>query len=188
MSVLFKIEGTLVIPHPETLLIPPFKEIWDRDKNKDKWIALRELSYVEFMTSQLKSNPYKGYEESVRDIKIKEDIVKDKKWKPDKLVIEAMKKIEEFQTKGSASYTLLLDALKAKDTLQEFLRNLDLSQTNRSGGLILKPKDVTTALLDLDRVVTALSKLQKKVEQDLFEDIKTRGGKVISPFANPNSI
>lgn len=188
MSVLFKLEGTIVIPNEETLIIPPFDEIWSRDKSEDKWMALREFAYIEFMTSMLKSNPYKGYSKDVRDEKIREDIIKVEDWKPDELVKQAMLKIEEFQTDGSESYTLLVDALKAKDSLQNFLRTFDLDERNRHGGMILKPRDVTSSLLDLDKVVTAINTLKKKVEEDIFESVKTRGGKIISPFANPNSI
>ena len=188
MSWLFKIEGTIVYPNAETLLVPPYKEIWERDKSKDKWVAMKEFAYAEFMTSQLKSNPYKGYSIEVRDKKIREDIIKDSKWQPDKLVKQAMAKIEEFQTNGSANYSLLKDAMKARESLQEFLQTVDLNERTRTGGMVLKPKDVTNALLDLDKVVTTFDALKKKVEEDLFETVKTRGNKVISPFADPNSI
>ena len=188
MSWLFKIEDKKVFPNEETLLIPPFSQIWERDESPDKWLAMREFAYIEFMTSQLKSNPYKGYSEKVREVKIKEDIIIDPTWQPDWLVEQAMKKIEEFQTEGSESYTLLMDALRAKETLQKFLREFDLDERSNNGAMIMKPKDITTALLDLDKVVASISSLKKKVEEDMFETVKTRANKVISPFANPNSI
>ena len=54
--------------------------------------------------------------------------------------------------------------------------------------MVLKPKDVTAAMLDLDKLVTSLDVLKKKVEEDTFETVKTRANKVISPFANPDSL
>ena len=188
MSWLFKIEGTNVFPNEETLLIYPFDEIWKRDTSEDKWMAMREFTYVEFMTSQLKSNPYKGYSREVRDTKLREDIIREESWQPDEYVERAMQKIEEFQTEGSESYTLLMDALRAKETLQKFLREFNLDERSNNGAMIMKPKDITTALLDLDKVVASISSLKKKVEEDMFETVKTRANKVISPFANPNSI
>ena len=43
-------------------------------------------------------------------------------------------------------------------------------------------------MLDLDRVVTSINTLKKKVEEDTFEAVKTRANKVISPFANPDNL
>ena len=36
MSHLFIVENNIAKPNTETLLISPFKEIWERDKSKDK--------------------------------------------------------------------------------------------------------------------------------------------------------
>ena len=140
------------------------------------------------MTSQLKSNPYKGYSEKVREVKIKEDIIIDPTWQPDYLVEQAMKKIEEFQTEGSESYTLLASALRAKEKIENFFDTFELDETTDKGAFKLKPKDVTGAMLDLDRVVTSINTLKKKVKEDTFEAVKTRANKVISPFANPDSL
>ena len=188
MSWLFKIEGKKVFPNTETLLTPPFKEIWERDKSEDKWTAMKEFAYIEFMTSQLKSNPYKGYSDEIRDVKLREDIIQDTEWEPDFLIKLGMEKINLIQTEGSKSYSLLLSANKAVDSVKKFLDDIDLTVTTDKGALVLKPKDVTGALADLDKVVTNLSNLKKKVEEDLFEVVKTRANKIISPFANPNSI
>ena len=188
MSWLFKIEGKKVFPNTETLLTPPFKEIWERDKSEDKWQAMGEFAYVEFMTSQLKSNPYKGYSEKVRDIKLREDVVQNPEWEPDGLVLSAMKKIEEFQTEGSESYALLQSALRAVDSIRTFLDTVNLDERTDKGAMVLKPKDVTGAIADLDKVVTNLNNLKKKVEEDIFDTVKTKANKVISPFANPDSI
>ncbi len=67
MSFLFKIEGKKVYPNTETLLVSPFKEIWERDKSLDKEKAIQEFAYIEFSTSMLKSNPYREYTEDRKD-------------------------------------------------------------------------------------------------------------------------
>ena len=71
MAYLFSVEGKIVQPNTETLLVSPFKEIWARDKSKGKENALEEFTYIEFMTSMLKSNPYKGYAPEVKEEVIK---------------------------------------------------------------------------------------------------------------------
>ena len=51
MSLLFTIESKIVKPYTETLLISPFREIWERDTNAGKFTAIDEFTYIEFMTS-----------------------------------------------------------------------------------------------------------------------------------------
>ena len=72
--------------------------------------------------------------------------------------------------------------------IENFFNTFELDETTDKGALKLKPKDVTGAMLDLDRVVTSINTLKKKVEEDTFEAVKTRANKVISPFANPDSL
>lgn len=190
MAYLFKVEGNRVYPNEETLLISPFKEIWGRDNSPEKEVAIKELTYIEFMTSQLKTNPYKGYRETQRDEVLKKDIIKDENWKPDDLVIDAMDKIEEFQKEASSSYKLYKASLKAKENLEDFLLSVDLqSEENKTdkGAMVLKPKDITTALLDVDKVTASLSALHQKIEEELYEEVKVRAGKKIGVFARPES-
>ena len=67
------------------------------------------------MSSQLKSNPYRGYRDEARDSILKKNIIQDENWVPDILISEAIKKIEEFQKNGSASYSLYKKAIAAKE-------------------------------------------------------------------------
>ena len=52
---MFQIKNNIIEPIPETLLIPEFKNIWN--KSKDKEIAMKEFAYIYF-TEDFKS-PYK---------------------------------------------------------------------------------------------------------------------------------
>ena len=53
---------------------------------------------------------------------------------------------------------------------------------------LYKPKDVTTTVNDTEKVLQNLSALQEKVDNELFETTKTKGQKIVSPFANPDSL
>lgn len=184
MSLLFTVENKAVIPYPETLLISPFKEIWERDKTKDKRYATEEFTYIEFSTSQKESNPYKGYGEVKKEAKLLEDIITKKDWKADKLVKEGMKKVVEFQKEASVNYTLLMSCRKAVEELKNFFETVDLTEVNeRTGSPKYKPKEITSALNDVNNLTTNLDSLEKKVGQDLYEVSKTKGQKIISPFA-----
>lgn len=175
MALLFIIEGKIVKPHPETLLVPPFKQIWERDKSEGKEHALKDFTYIEFMSSRLKSNPYKGYTPDKRKLKIIEDCILDDKWKEDDLVKEGIRKCEEFQKKASSNYSLLMDTLKAKENLQQFFRFVDLKERNDKGAPVYKPKEITTAMYDVDKLATSLANLEKKVEEELYDSVKVKG-------------
>ena len=186
MAYLFEVSGKTVIPTPETLLTEPYKSIWERDNSSGKEMALEEFTYIEFMSSQLKSNPYKGYGEDKKETVIIGDCCKNHpNWKPkaDPLIVEGLKRIEDFQTNASPTYSLYKSALVAKGRLEKFLETVDLNKRTTQGAAVYKPRDVSAALLDIDKVSASLTKLREKVEQELFDEIKTRGQKSISPFA-----
>lgn len=189
MAYLFEVVNKIVVPTDEVLQVPPFKEIWERDKSPKKEVAIQEFTYMEFMTSSLATNPYRGYSEDKKEAVIRKDVIKEKNWKPDKLIEEGMEKIITLQTEGSSTYSLYMSAIKAKDKLESFFNNFDMEEKNeRSGNPIYKPRDITIAIQDLDKTIMSLKSLEKKVEEDLFEVAKIRGQKKISDFANPDTI
>ena len=188
-SILFTIENKKVVPFPTTLLIPCFKKVWDRDESDGKQDAIADFSYIECMTSLLKSNPYKGYNTSVRRKILKDEIITKEGWIEDELIKECMSKIDAFQRDASASYALWKASYRAKEKLETFFNTFDMNEKNEKTGLpVWKPKDITSALLDADKVTASLFSLEKKVEEDVFESVKTKGFKEISHFADPSSI
>jgi hypothetical protein len=190
MSYLFKIRDRNVYPNEETLLVPPFKKLWERDRTREKLEATKEFAYIEFMTSMLKSNPYRGYKKEKRSETIIKDLMINKNWKPDKLVLEGIKKIETFQKEASPSFSLYEAAIRAKNNLESFLSEIDLngeSNYTDKGNMILKPKDVTSAILDVPKVTESLHELEEKIQEEIFEEVKTRANKEISIFAKMES-
>lgn len=187
MSVLFQIENRAVIPNPETLVIYPFNEIWERAKKRET--AMQEFAYIEFMSSMKKSNPYRQYPEDKKDEVIKKDIIKDKKWEADNLVKEGIKKIKEFQEEASTTYSYYMAAKNLAEKMKNFFNDFDITEVNpKTLNPIYKPKDITSALIDTEKVLSNLKSLEKKVEEELFEEVKSRANKEISPFADPSSL
>ena len=184
---LFKIENSRAVPNVETLLIEPFKTIWEKDTTIGKTTAILELTFIEFMSSSMKSNPYKGYEPEKRIEVLKRDFMPPG-WEPDDLISQGLERIKEFQTEASPNYTLYKDALVAKEKLQRFLRTFDMTEKTNSGSLVLKPGDVTKSLMDIEKVAVSLDTLEKKIDQELFEEVKTRANKEISIFAKPEHL
>ena len=188
MALLFKLEGKTVQPTPEVLMIYPFKDIWDRDTSVKKEKALVEFAYIEFMTSKLKTNPYREYAEDLRSKKIIDDLRSQHYIDTlDPLLREGLKYVEKFQTEGSGIYSLYMSAISAKEKLEGFLKNLDPAAKHpKTGAYMFKPKDITGALLDMSKVAASLAELQKKVDEEVYESAKIRSGKEISPFAIPD--
>jgi len=180
MAYLFNIEGNIAKPNTETLLISPFKEIWERDKSKDKHVALREFTFLELMTSKKKSNPYAGYSDEIRFEKLKEYLF-DSKWKLDGLLEKGLIVINEFQTEASPTYQYYISSLEAAEKTRNFLKNIDLNEKNgKTGNPLYKPKDVTSAIIDTEKIIQTLALLKEKVEQELFDQVKTKGNKQIN--------
>jgi hypothetical protein len=189
MAHLFQINDRAVFPNPETLLIYPFKEIWERDESPKKEVAIQELAYIEFATSMLKSNPYREYPEDKKDIILKKEIMLDENWEADELIFDGIKKIEELQAEGSITYTYWMSNKSAIEKMIDFFNTVDISEKNfKTGNPIYKPRDITSAVADAEKILTTLTALKSKVDEEIFEMSKTRSDKKISPFANPDSL
>lgn len=189
MAFLFIVQEKSVFPNPETLLISPFKEIWGRDKSKEKHFALEEFAYIEFMSSMKKSNPYRQYQEKEKKEKIKAAIITQDNWKADELVLEGIDKIKSFQKEASTTYNYYMSAKRAAEKMTAFFNTVDIREVNpKSLNPIYKPRDITSAINDLEKNLSNLKALEKKVAEELYEETKNRGQKEISFFADPESI
>ena len=79
--------------------------------------------------------------------------------------------------------------MKARDELEKFLTNLDMEDIDpKSGKPLWKPKEITSAMMDIPKLTSSLNDLKKKVEEEVYEEVKTRANKTISAFADPSSI
>lgn len=190
MAHLFVINEKTVSPNPETLLIYPFKEIWERDKTLKKVNAIEEFAYIEFMSSMLKSNPFRQYPDEKKEEVIRKAIITQKDWAPDGLITDGIATVESFQKKASTTYMYYISAKKAAENMQDFFSNVNIRDdiNFKTGNPIYKPKDITSALIDTEKVLANIKALEKKVDEELFEGLKTRSDKQISPFADPSSL
>lgn len=189
MAFLFIVEGRSVFPNPETLRISPFKDIWDRDKSENKELALEEFTYVEFVTSVKRSNPYRQYDDKVKQEIVKKDVITQKDWEPDSLIKQAIDKLEHFQLEASTTYSYYLAAKAAAEKMKDFFLTFDLNERNaKTLNPVYKPSDITKTLNDTDKVLSGLKALEKKVEEEIYENTKTKAGKEISHFAKRSSM
>jgi len=182
MAFLFVIENNIAKPNLETLLISPFKEIWERDRGEDKERAIKEFTFIEFMSSKKRTNPYAGMGDEMRYETLKENLFS-AAWEMDPLIEQALTKIRVFQEEASPTYKYYTSASVAAEKMRTFFNTFDINERNsRSGMPLYKPADITRALNDTDKVLQNLNAMKEKVEQELFEQTKTRGNKQINPF------
>ena len=181
MAYLFTVENGIVKPNTETLLVSPFKEIWERDTSKFKTQAIKEFTFIEFMCSKKKTNPYAGYDDSGRLKKLKA-LYFTEDWVMDTLIEQGLAKLHEFQIEGSATYSYYLDVLTAAEAARTFLRTVNLDERTERGMPIHKVGDLTKAMKDTDSILQNLHTIKEKVEKELFEQTKTRSNKQINPF------
>ena len=177
MIKLFKYEGYKLNISEEALLLKPFKEIWQRDKSKNKDKALQELGYIYFMSDPRSDYQYLVDEEE-RSKAIKEGEGIDSKWKPDKVVLDAITFYKSFKPTSA----LLLEDTRAmingyRLKLREItadMSNLDIKEIKDLGAVI---KQIPSLIKDLDEAEKALNselktsgRMRGSGEKTLFED------------------
>jgi hypothetical protein len=182
---LFKVEGTLVVPTEHALLISPYKDIWDNDEDPTKANAKRDFAYIELNCSYKKSNPFKGYADDIRKVKVGEAVYKEdySTFEESELIVEGMELYERLRVEASPTLQYFLSAKSGAEKMMNWLDNFDMSEVNpRNGAPLYKPREITSALKDTYDVMKTLNALEEKVNEQLFEFVRTKGGKEINYF------
>lgn len=179
---IFIVEEGIVKPTVHALLLPPYSDIWKRDTNKDKHVAIQEFTYIEFMCSMKKSNPYRGLPEEKRKESVAKSIFRDAPYTPDELVCEAMEFYMKLNIEASPTIQYFLATKIGAEKVIDFLHKFDLNERNERNLPIYKPKEITTSLADAFNVMSTLTNLEKKVFEEQLETVKTRANKEINKF------
>ena len=175
---LFRYEGYKLHISEEAFVLKPFKELWNRDKSKNKDKALQELAYVYFMCDPRSDYQY-IVDEDDRAKAIKEGEGIDSKWKPDNKVIEAMKFYKQFKP---VSALLLEDTRVAVDKLRQLLRNIDLTEVDDKGKPIYTLNTVTATIKQIPSLVKDLDEAEKAIAKEIMESDKVRGAQEKSMY------
>ena len=175
MAGIFDYANYKVVLHPDSVVIPPFIDLWNRDKSKSKTKATKELSYVYFVCDF--KSPYSIYSEEHRPAKVKEDFMKDPEWKPDEMVLAAIEKYNKFQE----TYTMkfLKSARGATEKLQKYFDEVDFAMLDEKGRPIYKATDVVRNLKEVGNVIESLNQVEEKVRKEIDKKAKVKGQKTI---------
>lgn len=175
---LFAFKNNKIEIEPVNITIPILKEIYDRDKSKDKEIAFIEFCYIYHMSDN--KSIYNNYSEEEKKVKILEDYFKDIKWKPDSKVEEACLKYKQLSE--TPSLKLLKSARIAVDKLRTYFETVNLGDTDSTGKKINKVTDLSNSISNVGKIIESLDKIEEKVKKEETSSTKIRGDKKISPF------
>lgn len=183
MLSLFDLEGSRAKPTAHALLVEPFKSLWERDETIEKAQAILDFTFIEFMVSPLKSNPFGGYGEEERAQKILNDFGEASEYSPDNLTFEGIVRLKELMYEGSYSMRFLNSARIAAEKVEDFLLNtVDLTERTHNGTPVYKPQDVTRTIREINDAIKSINDMEKRVIQELYEAEKTRNNAVINPM------
>lgn len=169
---LFEIVNGLPVITAEALLIPEFKALYTRDKTKDKIRATKEIAYIYFSVDY--KSIYLSYTKDVREERLNEDFMEDRIYKPDKLVVEAMKKYDELQQTPTMNF--LKAARHAMQETENYFMNIDYSERDLRGNAVYKGTEITKMLKDCSGIKDSLDKLLEAVRKEVASDGGTQRG------------
>lgn len=175
---LFTIENSQPCVTAESLLIPEFKVLWDRDKSKTKSKVNSEFAYIYFSTDYM--SIYLSYTKDVRDERLSQDFMNSKNYKPDSLVLAAMQKYDELQQTPTMNF--LKAARSAMQSTEEYFMSIDYSERDAKGNAVYKVKEITSALKDCSGIKDSIDKLIEAVKKEKSNGTIARGGGIGGEF------
>lgn len=119
-------KGLSLSVKPETLTINVFKELWDRDKSKNKENAINDFSYI-YHSCDFNS-PYSSYIENEREKRVIDEVIGDKKYKPDNKVFEGCKIYKELIK--TPITRMFITTQKKVNEMVEFVDTLEINEDN----------------------------------------------------------
>ena len=158
---------------PEALLVKPIREIWEKDKTKNKESFLSQMSFMFFMIDPRSTYSYiTDLAERADEIIMQEGLPRD--FQP----TEELKKAMEIYEKHTitSSYALLEAAKIAVDKVGKFLKEVDLNTLDDKGKPVYTINSITSAIKQIPQLAKDLVEAEKVVAKEIEEKGRARGG------------
>ena len=162
---LFRYEDYRVSISEEALALKPFKLIWNRDRSLNKEKAISELAYIYFMEDPASDYQYIVDRDDRSDAIIEGEGLGNK-WKPDKLINDAMKFYSSFKT---TSALILEDTRKVAENLRKALPTLDITEEDDKGRPKHTVASITKAIRELNVLVKELAETERVIAKEMAE-------------------
>lgn len=159
-----------------------FKKLLDRDKTKDKSIAMKEMAFIYFY-ADVRSDYAIISEDEIKVQEIIKDVGLPKNWEYD----QDMKDAVDLYNRRSQTITtkLYMDAMTSTNAIGEYLRNTDflLKERDDNGKVVTTVATVTSALNSVNKLMKELKVLEKEVVKEQKElEGRTKGSQTMSIF------
>ncbi len=177
----------------DVLAHPILRKIYDRDEDTHKGEAIMQYTYLNYMCSYRKTNPFSGYPtRDERRIKIIASIYKNREkeekqellefYTNDSLINICIGVLDHIYETCSPSLELYKGCLESSKKLATFLREIDLTAETKSGGLKYNPDTIAKNIKESRYIVLALNDLKNAVDSELVEASKTVKNRSINYF------
>lgn len=178
---LFDIVNGTVVLNPNSLVIPEFKKIWDRDKSKTKEQATKEISYIVFLCDF--NSPYNSFRENDRDKVVKQDFLKDESWEPDTLIVEGIKKYKLLQE--TPLLNMLRAAMNVVNKTTDYFNKVDYDEVDDRGKVKYTVSEVFKAMANMGGAINQLRMLEREVQREQIEASTSKGNNIIGDYELP---
>ena len=170
------VNNRLEINEPEILLIKEFKDLYDRDKSKNKSKFWKELTYI-YLAIDWKS-PYSQYSEQERHEEAINDSELTEQEFNDPIFREACRKYKNLQD-SNKSVKLLKAARSAADQFIDYFETIiDLNERDQNGKPVFSAEKVMKEMGMLNKVHEELIDLENRVKKELAEKSTLRAGAI----------
>lgn len=177
---LFSLRKNIVYTDPKALLIKQFKDVWDKDKSKDKKLASKELAYIYFIQDW--GSAYANYSEDEKHDILKFDLELPEDWEPDHVVKTALKKYDELQQTPSMKYAKSVN--KAFWDMLAYFDKIDWDERDNRGQAVYKHSEVSKVMGESGKLMDSIKKLDDMVRKEKSEG-RIKGGEELGLFEDP---
>ena len=160
-------------PTQEALLIKPIRDLYNKDKSKNKEKFLQQMSVLYFY-----ADPRSTYNYIVDDEERLKAIIEQEGLPEDFKITEDLDKaLQEYKKHTiTTSYLLLQDTKIAVDKVRQFLREVNLNETDDKGKPLYTINSITQAIKQIPQLSKDLLEAEKIVSKEIEEQGRARGG------------
>lgn len=170
---LIEFDNYKIVPSNEIMLIAPIRKLYNSDKTKNKDRFFQLLSVIYFYADPRSSYNYITDDSERLKVIIEQEGLP-KNFKIDKELQEIIDVYKQHTI--TTSYLLLQDTRIAIDKLREFLRNIDLTQTDDKGKPAYTISSITQAIKQIPQLAKDIQEAERVVAKEIEEQGRARGG------------
>jgi hypothetical protein len=159
-------------PTQEAFLIKPIRDLYNADRSKSKDKFMTQMSIIYFLVDPRSSYNY-IIDEKDRLKAIIEQEGLPANFKIDKKLQEAIDIYRKHTI--TTSYLLLQDTKLAIDKVRQFLRDVDLTETDDKGKPLYTINSVTSAIKQIPQLAKDVIDAEKAITREIEEQGKLRG-------------